>query len=481
MRWSESTGFGSSISSCSSVASPHVQENRVPSYNVLTVGAPTVPTGQGADQSRYGKRPRLSPLIAQPGADAGGAEWMGSMHSSYEQGELTGYSVERTPALGGGQMMSPQPEGHYPRPQWRTMDQLRIQSHPRHQPYAGYSVPPQPPIADNVQLDTGNWGPVDHTKPPAAMSLSLKTSVASGQHHSPFAAPPRSPASYGMVAATVPPPQAQVPLSGGGPCRSGSFSGPQGEKSAEDSSDEGLDAPPPNQKAVLLAQAAIKGSNGSAEQADTLAVLLETMSHCLDADGAARCPFPNCPKIFAKNRSYNLKTHMRSHSQLKPFACSSCLRAFSRKHDLERHARVHSGDKPYVCEVCQKGFPRSDALRRHWRLEKECAEKVSAMEASQSLSAGGQDRGSCDRLSQHSRLASSPLPSQQPPGDGGSFVEQHRRIPMPGTNPDAASSGRGSGLSSVGSSGGISVFAAPAPQSPPPPVEQSGIKRYREA
>lgn len=282
-----------------------------------------------------------------------------------------------------------------------------------------------------------------------------------------------------MIAATVPQPQAQVSLLGVGPCRPGSFSGLQGEKSAEDSSDEGFDAPPPNEKAVLLAQAAIKGSNGSAEQAETLAALLETMSHCLDTDGAARCPFPNCPKIFAKNRSYNLKTHMRSHSQLKPFACSSCLRAFSRKHDLERHARVHSGDKPYVCEVCQKGFPRSDALRRHWRLEKECAEKVSAMEANQSLSAGGQERGSLDRLSQHSRLASSPLPSQQPPGDGSGFVDQHRRIQMPVTDLDAGSNGTKSGLSSVGISGISSVFAAPS--SSPLPVEQLGLKRYRDS
>lgn len=101
VRWSDSTGLGSSISSCSSVASPHVQDSHGPLYNVLTVGVPTAPIGQGADQLRYGKRPRLSPLIAQAGADATGAEWMGSLHSSHEQGEVTGYSVDRAPALGG--------------------------------------------------------------------------------------------------------------------------------------------------------------------------------------------------------------------------------------------------------------------------------------------------------------------------------------------------------------------------------------------
>ncbi|PWN48998.1 hypothetical protein IE53DRAFT_363482 [Violaceomyces palustris] len=105
----------------------------------------------------------------------------------------------------------------------------------------------------------------------------------------------------------------------------------------------------------------------------------------IDSQGIARCPVPNCNKTFAKNRSYNLKAHLRSHSQLKPYQCSVCPRAFSRKHDLERHARVHSGDKPYVCEICGKGFPRSDALRRHWRVEKECGEKSALLEAGQAL------------------------------------------------------------------------------------------------
>ncbi|CBQ69728.1 conserved hypothetical protein [Sporisorium reilianum SRZ2] len=120
-------------------------------------------------------------------------------------------------------------------------------------------------------------------------------------------------------------------------------------------------------------------------QTDMINALGDAMDARISQDGIAKCPYPNCNKTFAKNRSYNLKAHLRSHSQLKPFACSVCPRAFSRKHDLERHSRVHSGDKPYVCEICGKGFPRSDALRRHWRVEKECGDKAAALEASQSL------------------------------------------------------------------------------------------------
>lgn len=72
----------------------------------------------------------------------------------------------------------------------------------------------------------------------------------------------------------------------------------------------------------------------------------EAVEGSVKSDGIAQCPYPNCTKTFAKNRTYNLKAHLRAHSQLKPFACTECPRAFSRRHDLERHARVHvSGDR----------------------------------------------------------------------------------------------------------------------------------------
>lgn len=132
------------------------------------------------------------------------------------------------------------------------------------------------------------------------------------------------------------------------------------------------------------------------------------MDASMESEGVAKCPYPNCSKTFAKNRSYNLKAHLRSHSQLKPFACNHCPRAFSRKHDLERHARVHSGDKPYICEACGKGFPRSDALRRHWRVEKECGDKAVEIEAGQ------------------------PLPSLPPRAN---TVAAQSKVPMPGMMP----------------------------------------------
>lgn len=162
---------------------------------------------------------------------------------------------------------------------------------------------------------------------------------------------------------------------------------------------------------------ALSQHNMEAHGSDMINALGDAMDARIDVDGIAKCPYPNCNKTFAKNRSYNLKAHLRSHSQVKPFACSVCPRSFSRKHDLERHARVHSGDKPYLCEFCNKGFPRSDALRRHWRVEKECGDKEAALEAGQSLSSiygahGAGDSESPDSIASHYQQSMQHLPSK---------------------------------------------------------------------
>ena len=86
------------------------------------------------------------------------------------------------------------------------------------------------------------------------------------------------------------------------------------------------------------------------------------------ADELIKCPFPGCNKIF--NRSYNFKSHLKSHSNEKPFKCDHCSLSFARCHDLKRLIRIHDSarQESHKCDICGKAFSRSDALNRHIRL-----------------------------------------------------------------------------------------------------------------
>lgn len=88
-------------------------------------------------------------------------------------------------------------------------------------------------------------------------------------------------------------------------------------------------------------------------------------------------PCPHCNKTFLK--PYNLKSHMKTHSNDKPFKCSLCGKRFARSHDRKRHESLHAGEKNFKCEGllkdgitswgCGKKFARADALARHFRTE----------------------------------------------------------------------------------------------------------------
>ncbi|KAK4498768.1 hypothetical protein PRZ48_009278 [Zasmidium cellare] len=56
------------------------------------------------------------------------------------------------------------------------------------------------------------------------------------------------------------------------------------------------------------------------------------------------------------------------------FHCShpGCQYAFSKADHLARHERTHSGLKPFACSVCQRRFARNDSLIRHRRLNAAC-------------------------------------------------------------------------------------------------------------
>jgi len=80
------------------------------------------------------------------------------------------------------------------------------------------------------------------------------------------------------------------------------------------------------------------------------------------------CPVPGCGSTFT--RRFNLRGHLRSHTEERPYVCEVCKKGFARQHDCKRHQALHATlVKGNICQGCKKPFSRLDALNRHLRSE----------------------------------------------------------------------------------------------------------------
>ncbi|XP_075229447.1 uncharacterized protein LOC142329053 [Lycorma delicatula] len=70
-----------------------------------------------------------------------------------------------------------------------------------------------------------------------------------------------------------------------------------------------------------------------------------------------------CGKAFVNVK--DLKPHMRSHSQDKPFECKICGKRYKSVGNLNQHAKIHDINKLLRCTLCGEGFRRKKTLEDH--------------------------------------------------------------------------------------------------------------------
>ncbi|KAK8742658.1 hypothetical protein OTU49_001608, partial [Cherax quadricarinatus] len=83
-----------------------------------------------------------------------------------------------------------------------------------------------------------------------------------------------------------------------------------------------------------------------------------------------------CGKVYPYPSE--LKLHLRSHRNERPYKCNQCQKTFLKQGDLTYHKRTHTGIRPHKCPHCDARFPRPNTLMSHIRQqhrERKCNER----------------------------------------------------------------------------------------------------------